>query len=117
MGCGVVIRGSWAASPKRLKALPREPIPSVAIPYELAAIPSLRELTLVKAAVNLIAQSNRSATFPGMRALRRDSHATPARGSFRWIGRWRISLATPSPRTGQHQVKEPTEPSGTERNS
>jgi hypothetical protein len=58
-----------AASKKRLKTLPKLPLPTLAIPFELAAIQSLRALHLATGAAHLIDQANWAAAFPVLRAL------------------------------------------------
>lgn len=58
-----------ASSPKRLKTMPRMPMPPLAVPYELGAIQCLRALHLSTGAARLIGESNWAATFPVLRAL------------------------------------------------
>ncbi len=57
------------ASEKRLKPLPRMPLPTLSAPYELAAIQALRALGLVEAGALLIEEANWGAVFPVLRAL------------------------------------------------
>jgi hypothetical protein len=58
-----------ATSGKRLKTLPKLPLPTLAIPYELAAIQSLRALHLTTGAAHLLDEANWAAAFPVLRAL------------------------------------------------
>lgn len=61
--------GDLSDSDRRLKPLPALPLPSLSIPYEYAALQTLRALELADAARGLIEAENRVAVFPVLRSL------------------------------------------------
>lgn len=60
---------SLSESDQRLKPLPLMPLPSLSIPYEYAALQTLRALELAEAARMLIEAENRVAVCPVLRSL------------------------------------------------